>query len=110
CKWRARFAQKGMAGLADALRSGRPKNLSPHKLRAVLTKASRPPKSGSPWSVRNMARHAGVSKTRVQQLWSRNGLKPHELRTFKLPRTPRFQVTFWDIIGLYLNPPKKVLV
>ena len=57
-----------------------------------------------------MARHAGVSKTRVQQLWSRNDLKPHLTRTFKLSRDPQFEPKFWDVIGLYLQPPHKALV
>ena len=57
-----------------------------------------------------MARHAGVSKTRVQQLWSQNDIKPHVTRTFKLSRDPNFEPKFWDIIGLYLDPPQKALV
>jgi transposase len=110
CKWRSRFARKGMAGLADAPRTGRPISLSAQKLNAVLTEVTRPPKSRSRWSVRSMASHAGVSKSRVQQLWSRNDLKPHRSRTFKLSRDPQFESKFWDIIGLYLNPPERALV
>lgn len=110
CKWRSRFARKGMAGLAEAPRSGRPIRLSAQKLNTVLTEVTRPPKSRGRWSVRSMARHAGVSKSRVQQLWSRNDLKPHRLRTFKLSRDPQFESKFWDIIGLYLNPPERALV
>lgn len=57
-----------------------------------------------------MARHAGVSKSRVQQLWTQNDLKPHLTRNFKLSNDPNFEPKFWDIIGLYLNPPEKALV
>jgi len=32
------------------------------------------------------------------------------VRTFKLSRDPQFEPNFWDIIGLYLNPPDKALV
>jgi transposase len=32
------------------------------------------------------------------------------VRTFKLSRDPRFEEKFWDIIGLYLDPPDKALV
>lgn len=109
CKWRGRFAKGGLAGLADAARAGRPVTM-PEKLNKVLTEVTRPPKHRSRWSVRSMARHAGVSKSRVQQLWSRNDLKPHRIRTFKLSNDPHFEAKFWDIIGLYLNPPEKALV
>ena len=37
-------------------------------------------------------------------------LKPHLLRTFKISQDPQFERKFWDVIGLYLNPPDKALV
>jgi len=57
-----------------------------------------------------MARHAGVSKSRVQVLWSKNDIKPHRVRTFKLSNDKHFEQKFWDVVGLYLNPPQKALV
>jgi transposase len=110
CKWRTRFSKAGMAGLNDAPRTGRPGILSPEQLNTVLTEVTRPPKHRTRWSIRSMARHSGVSKSRVQEIWSRNDLKPHRTRTFKLSNDPHFETKFWDIIGLYLNPPEKALV
>jgi transposase len=109
-KWRRRFAKLGMAGLQDAARSGRPVSLSPEQLNRVLTEVTRPPKSRSRWSCRSMSKHAGVSKSRVQQLWEQNDLRPHQTRTFKLSNDPQFEAKFWDVIGLYLNPPTKAVV
>ena len=109
-KWRRRFATADMAGLADAARSGRPARLPDEVVRRVLTEVTRPPKGRTRWSVRSMARHAGLSKSAVQQLWARNDLKPHRLRTFKVSRDPLFEPKFWDVIGLYLDPPHKALV
>jgi hypothetical protein len=40
----------------------------------------------------------------------KNDLKPHITRTFKLSNDPRFEEKFWDVIGLYLNPPEQALV
>jgi hypothetical protein len=57
-----------------------------------------------------MSRHAGVSASSVQRLWSSNDLKPHRLKTFKLSNDPKFEEKFWDVIGLYLDPPAKALV
>lgn len=109
-KWRRRFVKLGMAGLQDSRRSGRPMRLSTDSINKVLTEVTKPPASRTQWSIRSMARHAGVSKSHVQTLWSRNDIKPHIRRTFKLSRDPNFEPKFWDIIGLYLNPPQKALV
>jgi len=57
-----------------------------------------------------MARHVGISPDSVHRLWKQNDLKPHLTRTFKLSRDPDFERKFWDVIGLYLNPPEKTLV
>ncbi len=57
-----------------------------------------------------MSRHAGVSPSTVQRIWSKNDLKPHRLKTFKLSNDPKFEEKFWDVIGLYLDPPTKALV
>ena len=109
-KWRRRFAGAGLAGLGDAARSGRPARLREAAVQQVLTEVTRPPKGRTRWSVRSMARHAGISKSSVHQLWTRNDLKPHRTRTFKISNDPLFEPKFWDIIGLYLEPPHKALV
>ncbi len=57
-----------------------------------------------------MARTANVSVGTVHALWQANDLKPHRTRTFKLSNDPQFETKFWDVIGLYLNPPDKALV
>ena len=57
-----------------------------------------------------MALVAGVSKATVQRLWAANDIKPHLSRTFKLSKDKNFETKFWDVIGLYLNPPEKALV
>jgi transposase len=57
-----------------------------------------------------MARHAGMSHSTVQRIWVKNDLKPHITRTFKLSSDPKFEEKFWDVIGLYLDPPAQALV
>ena len=76
----------------------------------ILTQATQPPKGRSRHSVRSMARAAQVSPGTVPALWRANDLKPHLPRTFKLSKDPQFEPKFWDVIGLYLNPPDKALV
>jgi len=57
-----------------------------------------------------MARQVGLSPASVQRIWAANEIKPHLTRTFKLSRDPNFEAKFWDVIGLYLNPPDRALV
>jgi transposase len=108
--WRQRFVDLGLAGLAEAPRPGRPATLDAQKAHRVLTEVVQPPKNSGRWSCRRMARHAGLSKDAVQRLWAANDLKPHRTRTFKLSRDPHFEAKFWDVIGLYLEPPTQALV
>src|SRR5215831_1354883 len=76
----------------------------------VLDKAVTPPATLGRWSCRTMARMAGVSKATVQRLWAANDIKPLLTRTFKLSKDKQFEKKFWDVIGLYLNPPEKALI
>lgn len=108
--WSRRFAASGLEGLTDKPGRGRKPSIPDAKLARVLTEATRPPKGRSRWSIRSMSRHAGISASSVQRIWSKNDLKPHRLKTFKLSNDPKFEEKFWDVIGLYLNPPANALV
>ena len=108
--WRQRFLDAGLAGLAEAPRPGRPATLDPQKAHRVLTEVVQPPKHRARWSCRQMARHVGLSKDAVHRLWAANDLKPHLTRTFKLSKDPQFERKFWDVIGLYLDPPARAVV
>ncbi len=109
-KWCGRFRRLGLAGLADAGGRGCKSSVSEESRALILTQATRPPKGRTRHSVRSMARTAGVSIGTVHALWQANDIKPHLTRTFKLSNDPQFETKFWDVIGLYLNPPDKALV
>ena len=109
-KWEARFRQRGLEGLAEAKRSGPKPSLAPQVSEAIMTEATQPPPPRKRWSLRSMARAQGVSPATVHRLWKANDLKPHLRRTFKVSNDPNFEAKFWDVIGLYLNPPEKALV
>jgi transposase len=108
--WEQRFASMGLAGLKDAKGRGRKASIAPQTVQRVLTEAVQPPPGRTRWSVRSMAKHAKVSPAQVQRIWSANDIKPHVLRTFKLSNDKDFEAKFWDVIGLYLNPPARALV
>lgn len=109
--WVKRYRREGLAGLRDAPGRGRKPSLPEAKVARVITGATQSPPAGcTRWSVRSMAKEAGLPKSTVHNLWQKNDLKPHRTRTFKLSNDPRFEEKFWDVIGLYLNPPEKALV
>lgn len=109
-QWRQRVLDLGLVGLHEAPRPGRPKTLPAAKVQTVLTEVVQPPKGRARWSCRSRARHSGLSRSAVQRLWAANDLKPHRTRTFKLSSDPQFEAKFWDIVGLYLDPPTRALV
>jgi transposase len=108
--WSRRFEHGGMKGLADAPGRGRRPSLPESKVRQVITKVTQPPAGHQRWSTRTMARAVGISHQSVHSIWKKNDLKPHQIRTFKISRDPRFEEKFWDVVGLYLDPPDKALV
>jgi len=108
--WRNRYGEGGLAALQDMPGRGRKASLPVEKVEKALVLATRPPAGRTRWSCRTMAAHLGISKSAVQSLWSSNDIKPHRLDSFKLSNDKRFEEKFWDVIGLYLNPPEKALV
>jgi len=108
--WCRRFARKRLGGLADASGRGRKSMLPAAVVQKVLDTVVRPPETGGRWSCRSMARAAGISPASVQRLWAANDIKPHLTRTFKVSTDAHFEEKFWDVIGLYLDPPEKALV
>jgi transposase len=108
--WEHRFRSQGLAGLKDASGRGRKATLAPQTVQRVITEAVQPPLGRTRWSVRTMAQHANISPAQVQRIWSANDIKPHVVRTFKLSHDKDFEAKFWDVIGLYLNPPERALV
>jgi transposase len=108
--WSKRFEENGLKGLSDAPGRGRKASLAPEKVRKVVTEVTQPPAGRNKWSTRTMAAAVGMSHQSVHAIWRKNDLKPHLVRTFKISNDPRFEEKFWDVIGLYLDPPDKALV
>lgn len=109
-KWSQRFERDGMEGLKDRSGRGRPSTIPAEKVKEVITRATRPPKPRTRWSVRTMAREVGISPDSVHRIWRANDIRPHLLRTFKVSTDKRFEEKFWDVIGLYLDPPERALL
>ena len=68
------------------------------------------PRESTHWSLRLMAKYAGVSQRQVKSVWEAADLKPHRLKSFKISNDPEFAEKVQDVVGLYLDPPDKAMV
>ncbi|MBU2490968.1 MAG: IS630 family transposase [Proteobacteria bacterium] len=110
-RWRLRYLDNGLDGLGDTPRTGRPRTLAPDKVQKILTATvERIPHEATHWSLRLMAKYAGVSKWQVQQVWQAADLKPHRIKNFKISNDPQFADKVIDVVGLYMNPPDNAMV
>jgi len=111
-RWQERFMQEGVDGLLrDKTRKPGKAPLPAATIQRVidLTLAA-PPGEATHWSVRAMAKVAGIGAVSVQRIWRANGLTPHRMKTFKLSTDPRFVEKFTDVVGLYVDPPAHAVV
>ena len=110
-RWKQRFLARGLGGLQDAPRSGRPDRLAPAVEARILALTQQPPPPPlTQWSVRRMAARVGVSPATVQRVWARAGLQPHRLERYVTSNDPDFERKAADILGLYLHPPAHAAV
>lgn len=114
CRWRKRFAERGLDGLADAPRSGRPLTYRHADRLKIVRTACCPPAASSHWSVRQLAAalqaDVGISKSQLQQVLSEMDLQPHRFEMWLNSQDPDFEAKEAAIVGLYLAPPKNALV
>lgn len=110
-KWRGRFARRGIDGLHDEPRPGKPRQITDSDVERVIVKTlEESPPNATHWSTRQMAAATGMSQTAISRIWRAFGLKPHRSEHFKLSPDPQFVDKVRDIVGLYLNPPETAVV
>jgi transposase len=110
--WRVRFEEEGLAKLGQVRKGRGPKpSITPEQVEQIVHDTLHTkPRGETHWSTRSMARHAGVSRSTVQDIWRARGLKPHLVRTFTLSNDPKFEEKLVDVVGLYLDPPDNAIV
>jgi len=108
--WRNRYQAKGIDGLADEDRAGRPRQIDRAKVIAV-TLAPPPKKYGvTHWSSRLLARHLKISDHAVASIWREHGVQPWRSTSFRFSTDPELEAKVVDVVGLYLDPPENAIV
>lgn len=108
--WRERYRQGGIAALADAPRSGRPKVVDEAKMLARTLEPPPPSLGVTHWSTRLLAAELRVGDATVARCWRRYALQPWRRETFKFSTDPELEAKVRDVVGLYLDPPEKAVV
>jgi transposase len=75
-KWRGRFARRGLDGLHDEPRPGKPRAIGDEDIERVIVKTlEQRPSNATHCSTRSMAAATGMSQTAVSRIWRAFGLK-----------------------------------
>jgi transposase len=111
-RWRKRFAQEGMNGLADRQRSGRPRVFPAAVVAEVKAMACEPPEDRdvpqSRWSASDLAARAAdeglvesVSRSTVRRWLDGDAIRPWRYRSWIFPRDPDFTAKAGRVLDLY---------
>lgn len=69
-KWRSRFINRRLDGLADEPRSGRPRAMSVDQIKEIMAgRSSAGRRSPTTWTRRELARYTGLSPSTVGRIW-----------------------------------------
>jgi transposase len=89
-KWRKRFLDRRLEGLADEPRPGAPRRITDEQIEDVIVKTlESTPADATHWSRASMAKRSGLSQSSIGRIWKAFGLKPHLADTFKLSNVCR---------------------
>jgi transposase len=111
-KWRVRFAENRLAGLADAPRSGKPMTYGADAGRRILAALDRPPPAGcARWTAPLLAQELGdISDHHIWRFLQAQRIDLKGRKSWCLSADPEFAAKAAAIIGLYLDPPHHALV
>jgi transposase len=110
-EWRDRFHQRGIKGLSDRPRSGKPRRYGEDFRNQVLKVLELPPPTGQAcWDGPAVARYLESSDDAVWRVLRKEGICLSRQRSWCVSTDPAFAAKAADIVGLYLNPPENALV
>jgi len=111
-RWRGRFADEGLAGLADRSRPGRPPRLTPVQVAEIKALACQlPAETGtslSKWSCPDLAAEAAdrnivpaISASTIRRILACDTIKPWQHQSWIFIRDPQFAAKAARVLGLY---------
>jgi transposase len=110
-KWRQRFTEHGMKGLADApLPGAKTVYDQAFRNRVLATLAQPSPTGQAVWNGLAVAKRVNGSVQAVWRVLRKEGVCLQRQRSWCVSTDKQFAAKAADIIGLYLNPPEKALV
>jgi transposase len=112
-RWRTRFAEQGVDGVGKIAKGrGRKSPMSEGTVAEIVrvTCQEKPTDGGTHWTTRLLAAKFGLGKDTIAKVWADHNLKPWRVSTFKVSNDPNFEAKLVDVVGLYLNPPKRAVV
>ena len=111
-RWRMRFAEGRLAGLADAPRPGKPRTYGEDADRRILALLDRPPPAGfARWTAPLLARELGdVSDQYIWRFLRAQRIDLAGRKSWCLSNDPEFAAKAAAIVGLYLAPPEHAIV
>ena len=110
-KWRDRFAKMGLAGLDDAPRPGAKRVYDEAFRKRVLALVATPPPAGfAAWDGPTVAAVLNCSTHAVWRVLRRQGVSLQRQRVWCIGTEPQLAAKAVEIVGLYLDPPRNVLV
>jgi transposase len=114
--WRSRYAQFGLAGLADEERPGRPCVYDHDDVLLLVKTVTEPPPAGATrWTMEALAEAMAahgvpISASQVWRICKALDLKPWQVESWMTSHDPEFWAKAGDVCGLYLNPPENAVV
>ena len=110
-EWRRRFAARGIAGLRDEPRPGKPAKYGAELRDRILAQLElSPPVGMASWDGGSLAQALSVSDDAVWRVLRKQGIQLQRHRSWCVSTDPEFAPKAADVIGLYLNPPQNALV
>jgi hypothetical protein len=111
-RWRGRYADEGMTGLADRRRSGRPPRFTPVQVAEVKALACQlPAETGLPlsrWSCPDLAGEVidrgiapAISAATIRRILAADALKPWQYQSWIFIRDPNFAAKATRVLDLY---------
>jgi transposase len=107
---RKRYTTRGLAGLEDSPRQGRPRTLDRAAIVAA-TVAARPRQDTTHnWTLRSLANHLAISPSSVARAWREYGVRPTPSGAFRYSTEPPLVARTVGIVGTCRRLDQKMIV